>query len=177
MSRSPSSNPKSFATAEDPVTKPITLPPDRPQKKRTESTSKASALRASNSDLLKVKLEALDGHIKKLHILHQEYPKSFFDLGLVLADISDQKLYEVKGYSSFETFAEREMDLGKQTCLNLVQIVKTFQREAAQQYDVAKLAACLQVLDGTAESNPPPSSSSPRIPRAPSRSPIPFHKR
>ena len=44
-------------------------------------------------------------------------PKTFFDIGVVLKTIQAQRLYEAKRFPSFESFVEREIDLGKTTSM------------------------------------------------------------
>jgi len=56
------------------------------------------------------------GHIKALR---KNLHDGFYQLGIELKRIQEEKLYDAKGFSSFEVFAERELELGKATALNL----------------------------------------------------------
>ena len=96
--------------------------------------------------------------------------KGFFDIGTVLRDVQQRKLYEAKGYGSFEAFLEREIDLGKTTALKLIKVSSVFAKPAALEYGMDKLFQSLQVLDSSAEPTtsksgpaPSPAPPSPRL--------------
>ena len=42
------------------------------------------------------------------------------DVGVLLNQIRNERLYEVKGYGSFESFVEREIGLNKALCMALL---------------------------------------------------------
>ena len=65
--------------------------------------------------------------------------KGFFDAGVVLRDIQARRLFEAKGYGSFEQFLERELDLSKSICLKLVRAAGLLQREAALELGMDKV--------------------------------------
>jgi hypothetical protein len=123
---------------------------------------------------LKARLGALAAAIGQIRALKRSFNKSFYDVGGILREIQVKKLYEVKGYSSFETFLEREIDLGRQTSLRIVRIAQTFVKEAAVAAGLDRLSAALDALDGAVEQAPQPTS--PGTTATGSRSPIPLHK-
>lgn len=95
--------------------------------------------------------------------------KGFYDIGTVLRDIQAKRLYEAKGFGSFEAFLEREIDLGKVTSLRLIRVVHTFHREAALELGMDRLFMALMAIesgDATPDARPsgkippPPLSSS-----------------
>lgn len=124
---------------------------------------------------LKAKIGALAAATGQVKALRRSINKSFYEVGTILGEIQTRKLYEAKGYSSFESFVEREIDLGKQLSLRVVRIARTFLKEAAESAGLERVSVALSALDGEAEtigaggSSPPPSSP-------PGRSAIPFHK-
>jgi hypothetical protein len=121
---------------------------------------------------LKAKIGELHNALLQIRSYRKNLNKGFFDIGGVLRDIQQRKLYEAKGYGSFEAFLEREIDLGKITALKLIKVSSVFAKPAALEYGMEKLFQSLQVLDASAEttatkSGPAPSpvqpSSSPRL--------------
>jgi hypothetical protein len=130
--------------------------------------------RPSDSEELKQKLGALAQATNQVKNLKRTLHKSFWDIGQILKDIEDRRLYEVKGYGSFEAFVERELDLGKQLSLRIVRIAQTFLREAALRVGLEKAVAALEVLEGDEEATPPPPATTTTSSGV--RSPIPPHK-
>ncbi len=83
--------------------------------------------------------------------------KGFYDIGTVLRDIQAKRLYEAKGFGSFEAFLEREIDLGKVTSLRLIRVVHTFHREAALELGMDRLFMALMAIesgDATPDARP-----------------------
>ncbi len=119
---------------------------------------------------LKAKIGELHNALLQIRAYRKNLNKGFFDIGGVLRDIQQRKLYEAKGYGSFEAFLEREIDLGKTTALKLIKVSSVFAKPAALEYGMDKLFQSLQVLDssaeqGTSKSGPAPSPAlpSPRL--------------
>ena len=73
-------------------------------------------------------------------------------MGTLLLLLSDQRLYEVKGYSTFESFAERELEFGKATAQRLLRIPSVFQQDAARGIGLAGLMTALEAIEGDRES-------------------------
>jgi hypothetical protein len=97
--------------------------------------------------------------------------KGFFDIGVVLKDIQARRLYEAKGFGTFEAFLEREMDIGKTTSLRLVRLVGIFQRDAAIELGMDKVFAAIE-MEGLSEARPsgkipPPPISTSMLPLRP----------
>ena len=128
------------------------------------------------ADELKAKIGALATQTAQIRALKRTLSRSFYDVGNILIDIRDRKLYEAKGYGSFEAFVEREIELGKQLSLKLVRIVTMFIREAAIAIGLERASAGIAAIDGETETQaqpqPPSAPTTPGI----ARSPIPFHK-
>jgi len=129
--------------------------------------------RPQDSEELKQKLGALAQATSQIRGMKRSLNKSFFEIGQILRKIEVERLYEVKGYGSFEAFVDREIDIGKQLALKIVRIVQVFLREAAVGAGLERATAALDALEddgGEAAPQAPPTTSSG------GRSPIPFHK-
>ncbi len=110
----------------------------------------------SGAEELKARVGELHNALLSIRSHRKNLAKGFYDVGLVLRDIQLRRLYEAKGYGSFEAFLEREIDLGKTMSLRLVRIATTFLREAAAEYGMDRLIAALQPLE---QSEPAPRAS------------------
>lgn len=77
--------------------------------------------------------------------------KTFFDIGVLLNQIRDERLYEVKGYGSFESFVEREVDINKAICLKIARVAETIHRDQALLAGLDRAVAAVAALDGEAE--------------------------
>jgi hypothetical protein len=143
--------------------------PSRPPPPRLTVRTPAGA------DELKQKIGALATATAQIRHLKRTLQKSFYEIGSILRDIEERRLYEVKGYGSFEAFLEREIDLGKQTGLRLTRAVHVFQRDAAVQVGFDRVVAALAVFDGEVDPTAAPPAATPTSSGG-ARSPIPFHK-
>lgn len=139
---------------------------------------KATVRTPERAEELKAKIGALASATNQIRALKRSLNKSFYEIGQILGDIQSKKLYEVKGYSTFEAFVEREIDLGKQLSLRIVRIAQTFLRDAALAAGLERVSAGLAAMENDGEatpqqpgSNPPPSAGA-----AGARSAVPFHK-
>ncbi|HEX7476465.1 MAG TPA: hypothetical protein VF331_01535 [Polyangiales bacterium] len=104
----------------------------------------------SRTDHLKARFAALSAATAQIKALKRSLPKNFFDIGLNLQRIRDEKLYEVKGYGSFESFVEREVDLDKVLCSRLARMPKMLNREGALEVGFERACAAMAVLEGEA---------------------------
>jgi hypothetical protein len=101
----------------------------------------------AHADKIKQQLTALVNVQQKLGELKRAANRNFFEIGALLHRVRSERLYEVKGYSSFEAFVERETNLGQQFCAQVVRIHQTFLPEAAHTLGFSRLSAALAVLD------------------------------
>ncbi|MGK4006545.1 hypothetical protein WMF31_28250 [Sorangium sp. So ce1036] len=125
----------------------------------------------TGAEEIKAKIAELHNQTQKIRTLRKRLDKGFFDIGVVLAEIQQQELYQAKGYGSFEAFLEREIDLGKQTSLRLIKVAHVFQREVALDYGMDRLFVALAALEGDAIPKAAPSA----VPSAPgSKPPLPL---
>ncbi len=96
---------------------------------------------------IKQRLTALVNVQQKLAELKRSSNKHFYEIGSLLHRVREERLFEVKGYSSLEAFIEREVNLGQQSCRDAVRIYETFLPNAASSLGFARLAAAIKVID------------------------------
>jgi hypothetical protein len=104
----------------------------------------------SKTDHLKARFTSLSAATAQIKTLKRSVQKNFFDIGVQLDRIREERLYEVKGYGSFESFVERELDLDKPLCMRLSRIPRTMLREAALEAGLERACAAVAALDGDA---------------------------
>src|SRR4051812_27668932 len=124
----------------------------------------------TGAEELKVKIGELHNALVQIRSFRKNLAKGWYDIGLVLKEVQVRKLYEAKGYGSFEAFLEREIDLGKTTALKLVRASCTFLKEAAIEHGMDRVFQAVQVLDATTETPvktgplPTAQASAPKLP-------------
>jgi hypothetical protein len=85
---------------------------------------------------------------QKIRTLRKRLEKGFYEIGQVLTDIQVRELFQAKGYGSFEAFVEREIDLGKMTCMKLMKVPTIFQKEAALDFGMDRVFSAISALEG-----------------------------
>lgn len=100
---------------------------------------------------IKQRIADLHNALTQIKALRKNLAKSFWDIGAILRDIQVRKLYEAKGYGTFDAFLDREIDLGKTTALRLIRVVTTFLKDAAQDHGMEKIFTALNALEVAAE--------------------------
>jgi hypothetical protein len=110
-------------------------------------SARATIRTPAAADDIKHKVAHLHHALAQIKQLRKNLQKNFYDIGLVLKDIREVKSYSAKGYSDFEAFLEREIDLGKTTSLRLVKIVHTFFKDAAVELGMDRVFAALIALE------------------------------
>ncbi|MBK8169099.1 MAG: hypothetical protein IPK60_01990 [Sandaracinaceae bacterium] len=137
--------------------------------------SRVPARTPERAEELKAKIGALASSTNQIRALKRSLNKSFYEIGTILGDVQTRRLYEAKGYGSFEAFVEREIDLGKQMSLRLVKVAQTFLKEAALAAGLDRVSAALSAFEGESETqNKSPSTPPPAMPIG--RSALPPHK-
>jgi hypothetical protein len=159
--------PKAIAPKVTPAAAPL---PER----RSKIPPKFTVRSPADADERKAKIGALATAINQIKLLKRTLSKSFMDVGAILVDIRERKLFEVKGLS-FESFVEREIELGKTMSLRLVRAVEIFHKPAALAAGMERVLAAVRAFDG--DSDPQMTPTSPGTSPGFVRSPIPFHKR
>jgi hypothetical protein len=115
---------------------------------------------------IKAKIADLHNAVMSIKGLRKNLNKGFFEIGNVLRDIQARRLYEAKGFGTFEAFLEREIDLGKTTSLRLVKTAQIFQKEAALEYGMDRVFNAIIALE-----TPPEELLSGKLPPAPLSAP------
>jgi hypothetical protein len=111
-------------------------------------SARATLRTPQEADRIKASIGELHGLLQKLRALQKNLNDGFFELGEILSDIEERKLHEAKGYHNIETFAERELGLGKGLAQKLVRIPSLFQPAAAKALKLEALARAIDAIDG-----------------------------
>ncbi len=128
------------------------------------------ARQPQQAESIKARLTTLIATQQKLGELKRSANKHFYEIGQLLHRVREERLFEVKGYGSFESFVEREVNLGQQFCITAVRICETFLPDAVTALGMARLTAALRAID-----DEPTGVTSTESSRG-ARSPIPPHK-
>jgi hypothetical protein len=120
--------------------------------RRNREPPKPGSARASlrtplEADRIKASIGELHGMLQRLRSLQKNLNEGFFELGEILGTIEQRKLHEAKGYSNIETFAERELALGKGLAHKLVRIPTLFQPAAAKSLKLDALVRAIDAID------------------------------
>jgi len=126
---------------------------------------------ASKADSLKARFAQLSSATSQIAGLKRAMNKNFFEVGVILNRIRNERLFEVKGYGSFESFVEREIDLNKVVCLRSARIAEAMIRDVAVEAGLERASAAVAALDGEAASPASIASFA-----GPSGAVLPFHK-
>ena len=86
--------------------------------------------------------------------MQRDISHTFYDIGLMLAEIRDATLYDAKGYANFESFLDRELPIGRVRSLALIRIVDVFKRDAALSIGLDALFGAMRALDDATTSRP-----------------------
>lgn len=116
------------------------------------------------AEQIKAKVSELHNTLVRIRALRKNFNDKFFELGVLLGRIKDGELYVAKGYSSFETFLEREIDLSKNILLRVERVPRVFLESAAKDYGFEPLLAALESLDGITITKAAPVVTRPQTP-------------
>jgi hypothetical protein len=116
---------------------------------------------------IKARIADLHNALQQIKGFRKNLAKGFFDVGVVLREIQAKKLYEAKGFGTFEAFLERETaELGKTTALRLVRIAALFQKEGALELGMDRVFMALMAIE-TGDGLTPDARPSGKIPPPP----------
>jgi hypothetical protein len=127
-------------------------------------SARATIRTPSGAEDIKAKIGLLHNALVQIKQLRKNMGKGFYDIGVVLRDIQAKRLYEAKGFGTFEAFLEREIDLGKVTSLRLIRIVNTFLKEATHEYGMDRIFGAVMSLEA---SDSPEGKTSGKLPPPP----------
>lgn len=139
--------------------------------RRVPAGQESASKTANKADNLKARFAQLTSATSQISGLKRAMNKNFFEVGVILNRIRSERLYEVKGYGSFESFVEREIDLNKVICLRSARIAEAMVRDVALEAGLERASAAVAALDGEATSPANIASFA-----GPSGTVLPFHK-
>ena len=99
------------------------------------------------ADRIKASISELHNLTSKIRSLKKTLHDSFYEMGELLGSIRDRELYIAKGYNSFDSFVEREIDLGKTASLRIERIPRVFHKAAAREYGLDACYAAIGTLE------------------------------
>ena len=102
----------------------------------------------AKADDLKARLGRISTVIVQLRTLKRTLERSFFEVGELLTEVNDSRLFEVKGYGSLESFLDRETELGSSAGVRAMRATTVFQKAAAENAGFSRISAALRALDG-----------------------------
>jgi hypothetical protein len=124
------------------------LEPPRP------GSARATLRTPDHAENIKARVMQLHDALTRLRGMKKQLNDRFFEAALVLHGIREAKLFDAKGYASFEAFVEREVDLGGRTlALRLARIPEVFLEDAARANGLDALLAALEAMEQAAQRN------------------------
>src|SRR5262249_136830 len=110
-------------------------------------SARATIRTPTGAEDIKAKIGDLHNALVQIKGFRKNLGKGFYDIGLILRDVQARRLYEAKGYGTFEAFLEREIDLGKTTALRLVRLSGLFLKDAAIELGMDRLFNAIMALE------------------------------
>lgn len=110
-------------------------------------SARATLRTPEQADEIKARIGQLHQALGRIRLLRKNLSGGFYEMGLLLKNIADERLFEAKGYNSFEAFAEREIDLPKNTVLKLARVPLVFQESAAIDCGLEATLAALDAFE------------------------------
>ncbi|MCC6666265.1 MAG: hypothetical protein IT375_21100 [Polyangiaceae bacterium] len=110
-------------------------------------SARATLRTPESAELIKAKIAELHNAIVRIRTLRKHPNEKFYELGQVLGMIKDGRLYEAKGFNSFEAFVEREVDLSKTTTLRLERVPRLFHEGPARELGLEAVLAAVEAID------------------------------
>lgn len=122
------------------------LEPPRP------GSARATLRTPDQAESIKARVGELHDALNRLRAMKRQLPERFFEAANLLRSIRDARLFDAKGYASFEAFVEREVDLGgKLLVLRLTRIPEVFLEEASRALGLEALLAAMEALEQAAQ--------------------------
>ncbi|MBN1607429.1 MAG: hypothetical protein JW940_12395 [Polyangiaceae bacterium] len=116
-------------------------------------SARATLRTPAEAESLKERIRRLHSALARIAELRRNLPAHFYELGLELRTIREQKLYDAKGYYSFEAFVDREVSIGKATAAKLSRVPEVFFERAAAHFGFDAVLAALDALEEYAPSH------------------------
>jgi hypothetical protein len=120
----------------------------RMREPRRPGSARATLRVPDQADRIKQRIGELHTVLGRVRTLKKNLQDGFWELGQLLKHISDDRLFDAKGYATFEAFIEREIDLGsKSVALKLSRMPEVFLEPAARHHGLDAVLAALDALD------------------------------
>lgn len=110
-------------------------------------SARATLRSPTGAEEIKARVVELHNALVEIKTLRKNLSRNFYAIGRILRDIQERKLYEARGFGTFEALLDREVDIGKTTSLRLTQVVDIFQEEAAIRYGMDHVLQALATLE------------------------------
>src|SRR5262245_12375930 len=114
-------------------------------------SARATLRTPAQADRIKARIGELHTALGRVRALRKNLGDNFFELGRALRHIADERLFDAKGYATFEAFVEREIDLGKVVALRLSRVPELFQERAAKEHGLDAVLAAIGALETAAK--------------------------
>lgn len=113
-------------------------------------SARATLRTPAEAETLKERIRQLHSALARIAELRHNLSDRFYELGIELRAIREHKLYDAKGYYSFEAFVDREVPLGKATAVRLSRVPDVFFEHAAADFGLDAVLAALDALEESA---------------------------
>lgn len=120
-------------------------------------SARATIRTPTGADEIKERLNELLRLTGQLKVLRKNLAKNFYEIGQILREVQAKKLFEPRGYTTFEAFIERETELGKELGLKITRIAGLFTKDGAMELGLDRLVTALGALEP--QRDLPPSES------------------
>ncbi|HTQ07063.1 MAG TPA: hypothetical protein VMI54_24570 [Polyangiaceae bacterium] len=111
-------------------------------------SARATLRTPDQADRIKARIGELHTALGRVRALKKNLQDGFWELAHVLKHVADERLFDAKGYATFEAFIEREVDLGsKSVALKLSRLPEVFLESAARRHGLDAVLAALDALD------------------------------
>ena len=111
-------------------------------------SARAKMRKPDHAERIKERIGELHSVLGRVRVLKKNLADGFYELGNVLKHIADERLFDAKGYATFDAFVDREVDLGsKSVALKLSRVPDVFHEAAARQHGLDAVLAALDALD------------------------------
>lgn len=121
-----------------------------PPKPTTPGSLHAPARVPEGAEKLKANLTRAINLIQQLKNLKRNLHRQYWEAARILLELSTSELYQAKGYNSFESFIEREIErelgIGRSVVTDYIRIYKIFQKEAAEEIGLDRLRKALKEI-------------------------------
>lgn len=114
-------------------------------------SARATLRTPDHADRIKARIGELHTALGRVRALRKNLADNFFDLARVLRHIADERLFDAKGYATFEAFVEREIDLGKVVAMRLIRVPEVFLEQAAKTHGLEAVLSAIAALETAAK--------------------------